>query len=68
MHLMLIDANRLQAFAACRKAYVASNGKMDFLADKVATVPDFAEEEAAPAKKQRFEPRVRSKPPYLSDA
>ena len=26
---------------------------MDFLADKVAAVPDFAEEEAAPSKKQR---------------
>ena len=37
----------------CRKAYVASNSKMDFLADKVAAVPDFAEEETAPSKKQR---------------
>lgn len=37
----------------CRKAYVASNSKMDFLADKVAAVPDSVEEEAAPAKKQR---------------
>ena len=37
----------------CRKAYVASNSKMDFLADKVAAMPEFAEEDAAPSKKQR---------------
>ncbi|KAL3161309.1 hypothetical protein ABBQ38_009664 [Trebouxia sp. C0009 RCD-2024] len=42
------------------KAYVASNSKMDFLVDKVAAVPDFGEDEAAPAKKQRPDSELAS--------
>ena len=36
-----------------RKAYVTSNSKMDFLADKVASVADFTEEDNIPVKKQK---------------
>lgn len=58
LKIMLMVDNRgceeiLKPSMCCRKAYVASNSKMDFLADKVAAVPDSVEEEAGPAKKQR---------------
>ena len=36
----------------CSKAFVTSNGKMDFLAEKFASVPNYVEEDM-PAKKPR---------------
>lgn len=41
----------------CRKAFVTSQPKLDFLADKFAAVPDYVEDEVtkeAPVKKQRY--------------
>lgn len=41
----------------CRKAFVTSAQKLDFLADKFTAIPDFVEDDIvkeAPVKKQRW--------------